>query len=117
LSEFFPIGILILYAMVVAGVIIGVDFVLGVPRPSPVKSATYECGMEVVGNARQRFHVRYFVVALLFILFDVEVVFLYPWALLFDRMGVAGFVEIMVFVSLLSLGLAYAWRKGALEWN
>ncbi|MBI3890729.1 MAG: NADH-quinone oxidoreductase subunit A [Candidatus Wallbacteria bacterium] len=117
MSEFFPLGILFLFAVGLSAGFLFLDGLLGERRPNPIKSSTYECGMETVGNARQRFHVRYFVVALLFILFDVEVVYLYPWAVLFRRMGVNGFIEVTVFMTLLVVGLIYAWRKGALEWE
>lgn len=117
MSEFFPVGVLFLFATTLCAGFLIVDGLLGERRPNPVKSSTYECGMEPVGNARQRFHVRYFVVALLFILFDIEIVYLYPWAVLFKRMGVAGFIEVTVFMALLAIGLIYAWRKGALEWE
>lgn len=117
MSPFLPIVVLFLFACVLCAVLLALDGWLGERRPNDTKGSPYECGMDVVGNARQRFHVRYFVVALLFILFDVEVVYLYPWAVLFRRMGVLGFLEVMLFLALLSVGLIYAWKKGALEWE
>ncbi len=117
MSEFFPVAILFLFAVGLSAAFLILDSLLGESRPNAVKSETYECGVETVGTARQRFHVRYFVVALLFILFDVEVVYLYPWAVLFKRLGANGFIEVTVFMTLLAAGLVYAWRKGALEWE
>ena len=88
------------------------------PRNATVeKGTTYECGVPPVGNARERFPVRFYLVAMLFILFDIEAVFLYPWARLFDTLGIIGFVEIVFFILVLMIGLVYAWRKGALEWE
>lgn len=82
----------------------------------PEKISTYECGNEPVGDSWSPFAVRYYIFALLFVLFDVEAVFLYPWAITFRDLGVTGFVEMIVFMAVLLFGLAYAWAKGALEW-
>ncbi len=117
MSEFFPIGILFFFACAVAGGILFVDSFFGERRPNAVKGSTYECGIETKVDARRRFHVRYFVVALLFILFDVEVALLYPWAVLFRRLGVEGFIMVGIFMALIVDGLVYAWKKGALEWE
>ncbi len=85
-------------------------------HPSPTKYLSYECGIPPVGNPWAPFAVRYYVFGLLFLIFDVEAVFLFPWAIVFRDLGVAGFVEVLLFIGVLSLGLLYAWRKGALEW-
>jgi NADH-quinone oxidoreductase subunit A len=91
---------------------------LGPKHPSAVKDQPFECGSPPSpGDARQRFAVKFYVVALLFIVFDVETVFLYPWAMLFRSLGWAGFAEMAIFVAILALGLVYVWRKGALEWD
>jgi len=82
----------------------------------PVKMAAYECGVETSGAPRQRYSVRYYVISVLFVIFDVEVVFFFPWAVKFTTLGFFGFAEMLVFIGLLLLGYLYAWRKGALEW-
>lgn len=85
-------------------------------NPSPEKLAPYECGIEPVGDSWHPFAVRYYIFALLFLVFDVESVFLFPWAITFRSLGGAGFIEMMTFIGVLVVGLAYAWRKGALTW-
>ena len=87
------------------------------PKPGPAKNATYECGVESLGDTRHRFSVRFFLVALFFIIFDIEAVFIYPWAVLFRELGLFGLVEMAVFLTILMLGLFYVWKKGALEWE
>lgn len=84
--------------------------------PDPVKEDTYECGVTTEGSAWVQFNFRYYYFALLFVIFDVEAIFLYPWAVSFQRVAVAGFIEVLTFVVILFLGLVYAWRKKALEW-
>ena len=105
--------------------LLDVAFILGVLGMSrliqrrhsyPEKLTPYECGVPPVGDTRIPFAVRYYIFALLFVIFDVEAVFLYPWALIFRDLGVQGFIEMMIFIAVLGLGLAYAWIKGALEW-
>jgi NAD(P)H-quinone oxidoreductase subunit 3 len=91
-----------------------------VVRPSrrgPVRRTTYESGMEPVGGAWIQFNIRYYMFALVFVVFDVETVFLYPWAVAFNQLGLLAFVEALVFITILVIGLVYAWRKGALEWS
>ena len=84
---------------------------------SRIKDTAYECGMLPVGEGSARFSVKFYLVAMLFILFDVEVVFLYPWAVAFNRLGLLAFIEALIFIAILLVALAYAWRKGALEWS
>lgn len=105
--------------------LVGVLFILGVigasrllqrRHPYPEKLSTYECGIPPVGDTRIPFAVRYYIFALLFVVFDVEAVFLYPWAMVFRTIGAIGFVDMMIFIAVLLLGLLYAWGKGALEW-
>ena len=86
-------------------------------HPTGAKTATYESGLEPVGTARARYNVRYYLYALLFVVFDVEIVFLYPWAVEYHRLGAFGFLEMLVFIVLLVIGLVYAWRKKVLEWK
>jgi NADH-quinone oxidoreductase subunit A len=85
-------------------------------RPTPQKLSTYECGEEPIGGGWIRFHVRYYLYALVYIVFAVETVFLFPWAIVFRQLGVPAFTEMMIFIGILLVGLAYAWKKGALEW-
>ena len=89
---------------------------LGRPRPNAAKQSTYECGMPPVGTARERFPVKFYLVCMVFILFDVDAAFLYPWALVFRSLGVFGLVEMGVFMALLGGGFVYAWKSGALDW-
>ncbi|MEB3337872.1 MAG: photosynthetic/respiratory NAD(P)H-quinone oxidoreductase subunit C [Leptolyngbyaceae bacterium] len=88
------------------------------PRPtSPARRTTYESGMEPIGGAWIQFNIRYYMFALVFVIFDVETVFLYPWAVAFSRLGLLAFIEALIFIAILVVGLVYAWRKGALEWS
>src|SRR5437868_3999770 len=91
--------------------------VLGPRKPTPEKSAPYECGMPPVGDARERQSVKFYLVAMIFLLFDIEVAFLYPWAMALRQLGWNGFVQVVLFVALLLAGYVYVWRKGALDWG
>jgi NADH-quinone oxidoreductase subunit A len=95
---------------------LGLSHLLGRPRPTPAKSAVYECGVPAIGTARERLPVKFYLVCMIFILLDVDAAFLYPWALIFRELGVLGFVEMAVFISLLGGGFVYAWKVGALDW-
>tara|TARA_B100000315_G_C14503745_1_gene553569 strand:+ start:85 stop:393 length:309 start_codon:yes stop_codon:yes gene_type:complete len=89
-----------------------------VPRkPNPIKSATYECGLDTIGPTWVQFNFRYYFFALLFVVFDIETVFLYPWAVQFRQLKLFGLVEMLIFILILVVGFAYAWKKGALEWK
>jgi NADH-quinone oxidoreductase subunit A len=100
-----------------AGVSVVLSSVLGPRKPSPEKSAPYECGMPAVGDARERQSVKFYLVAMIFLLFDIEVAFLYPWAMALRDLGWTGFVQVVVFIALLAAGYTYVWRKGALDWG
>jgi NADH-quinone oxidoreductase subunit A len=109
--------------LILGGVAVGfavftlvVSNLLGRPRPNPRKSSVYECGVPTVGTARERFPIKFYLVCMLFILFDVDAAFLYPWALIFRQLGLYGLVEMAVFVFLLGSGFVYAWKVGALDW-
>ncbi len=117
LQTYFPIGVVLLVAVGQAFLLLTLANTLGPRRPSLVKSAPFECGSEPVGSARDRFGVKFYVVALLFIVFDIEAIFLYPWAVLFTELGWAGYVEMGLFVFTLVVGLVYVWKKGVLDWN
>jgi NADH-quinone oxidoreductase subunit A len=93
-----------------------VSHLLGRPRPNPAKSSVYECGVPAVGTARERFPVKFYLVCMLFILLDVDAAFLYPWAVVFRQLGVFGFFEMALFMSILGGGFVYAWKTGALDW-
>ncbi|MDP1854370.1 MAG: NADH-quinone oxidoreductase subunit A [Candidatus Omnitrophota bacterium] len=94
-----------------------VSWVLRPREPNPIKESTYECGEVVKGSSRVQFNVRYYLIALIFVIFDVEIIFLAPWAVIFRELGVTAYIEMVVFVLLLIFGLIYAWKKGALEWQ
>lgn len=95
----------------------GVSRLLGVHRPDSEKNSPYECGFEAFEDARMKFDVRYYLVAILFILFDLEIAFLFPWAVVLDDIGLFGFVAMMIFLGILVVGFIYEWKKGALEWE
>jgi NADH-quinone oxidoreductase subunit A len=113
------IGVVVLFvvALLTAGMFLMVSYVLGPRRRTTAKDAPYESGVEPLGDTRQRFSVKFYLVAVLFIVFDVEVVFLYPWAVVFRKLGLLGLVEALIFLGVLCIGLMYAWRKGALDWD
>jgi NADH-quinone oxidoreductase subunit A len=108
--------VLIGLAGTIAFIFVLVARFLGPRNPNAKKTEIYECGMPPIGSARQRFSVKFYIVAMLFILFDIEVAFLYPWACLFRELGLFGLIEMAIFVFILLVGLVYVWRKGALEW-
>ena len=122
LEQFGRAGILLIFALAFPLVPLGVSLLLGAlklrpKRPDPVKSAPYECGVETIGDTWGQFNVRYYVIALLFVIFEVEAVFLYPWAVAFRQLGLFAFVEAVLFVLILVVGYLYAWRTKALEWT
>jgi NADH-quinone oxidoreductase subunit A len=116
-SEYLPVLIMFLLAAVVVAAMIGLGWLLGPRNRTPIKLETFECGNEPSGSAWGRFSVRFYLTAILFIIFDVEVVFMYPWAVMFRTLGWFGFIEMFVFIIVLTVGLVYAWRRGALEWE
>jgi len=98
-------------------IMVGIASLTGASKPTTTKDMPFECGVEPTGDARRRFSVKFFLVALLFLIFDVETIFIFPWAVLFRKLGWFGFIEMTVFLFILLLGLFYVWRKGALEWE
>ena len=116
MPSYVPILILGLVAVGFAVFTLFVSQLLGRSRPNPRKSAVYECGVPAIGTARERFPIKFYLVCMLFILFDVDAAFLYPWALIFRQLGLYGLVEMAVFVFLLGGGFVYAWKVGALDW-
>ena len=122
LDEFGRTGILLLFAVLFPSLPLMISFLLRRLRirpdaPDPVKSDTYECGVETEGDSWVQFNFRYYLIALIFVVFDVEVVFLYSWAVAFPDKLVVGFVEALTFIAILVIGYVYAWRKHALEWG
>ena len=117
LDSYLPLAIVLLLAGLLAVTITGLASVLGPKRLTATKLENFECGSETTGNARQRFAVKFYVVALLFIVFDVEAVFLYPWAVNSRQLGWFGYSEMVMFAATLVVGLVYVWKKGALNWE
>jgi NADH:ubiquinone oxidoreductase subunit 3 (subunit A) len=122
LSDYGQVGLLLAVAIAFPLAAILTSWLLSrfrirVDKPTPIKEDTYECGVTAEGSAWVQFNFRYYFYALLFVIFDVEAVFLYPWAVAFRKMAVYGFVEAVIFVLILTIGLVYAWRKKALEWQ
>ncbi len=121
LSSYVPLLIHILAAMALAGALLTLSVLVGYRRPSRAKSEAYECGVRPTGDAREPFSVKFYLVAILFILFDVEAIFLYPWAYVYRELSPAhslfGFYEMLLYILILLAGYIYLWRKGALDWN
>jgi NADH-quinone oxidoreductase subunit A len=117
LENYFPILV-----FVAVGLLVGVGpmvagFVLAPHRPDSEKLSPYECGFEAFEDARMKFDVRYYLIAILFILFDLEIAFLFPWAVVLDEIGLFGYVAMVIFLAILVVGFVYEWKKGALEWE
>jgi NADH-quinone oxidoreductase subunit A len=117
MDDYRPLALLILLAAAFAAGVLIAASLLSRLRPRAAKPTTYECGVQPVGDARDRVPVRFYVVAMLFIVFDIEATFLVPWAVVFRRLEVFGLIEMFVFVGVLVLGYIYVWRRGAFEWN
>src|SRR5436190_22686130 len=109
--------IMAVFGLGFAATMIGLSAVLGPRNPTPEKLAPYECGMPAVGNARERHSVKFYLVAMIFLLFDIEVAFLYPWAMSLRDLGRAGYFQILTFFAILTVGYIYVWRKGVLDWG
>jgi NADH-quinone oxidoreductase subunit A len=109
--------VLLVLAVFIPAVLVAIAALAGPKRPTTQKHTPFESGIDPVGDARRRFSVKFFLVALLFLVFDVETVFVFPWAVLFRHLGWFGFVEMAIFLAILIIGLYYVWRKGALEWE
>jgi len=116
-QEYFPLIVLLVVATAVGVIAVGLGLLFGPRRPTPMKGLPYESGMLPIGPGTRRMPVRFYLTAVLFILFDIEIVFFLPWAVVFRSLGYFGLVEMGVFVLILLVGLAYAWKKGALEWE
>ena len=123
MENYFPILMFVLVGVAIGVLPVAMGFLLAPSRPDPEKLSPYECGFEAFEDARMKFDVRYYLIAILFILFDLEIAFLFPWATIFrdivsaESIKLFGFVEMLVFVAILVVGYVYAWAKGALEWE
>jgi len=119
-SDYIPILLNIIIAVGLAAALLAATHILGPKNPDPEKLDVYECGVPPVGGARLRFTVKFYLIAVLFVLFDIETIFLYPWAIVFKQLlsgGAAIFIEMVVFIGILFAGLIYAWKRGALDWE
>ena len=117
LPSYIPVFLFVLVAAGFAIFTIVFSRLLHASKPNPVKAEPYECGIETTGNARDRYSIRYYLIAMLFVIFDVETVFMFPWAVALDRLALFGLIEMLVFLLVLVVGYFYAWRTGALEWQ
>jgi len=117
LENYLPILIFLIIGLGLGAVMFALGYFIGPNRPDAAKQSPYECGFEAFENARMKFDVRYYLVAILFIIFDLEIAFLFPWAVALDSIGMLGFWAMMIFLAVLVVGFIYEWRKGALEWE
>jgi NADH-quinone oxidoreductase subunit A len=117
LENYLPILFFIIFGLGLAGLMIVIGFVLGPRKYSDEKAAAFECGFEAFEDSRMKFDVRYYLIAILFIIFDLEIAFLFPWAIVLDEIGIFGFVAMGIFLAILLIGFLYEWKKGALEWE
>ena len=117
IENYLPIFIFIIVGLAIGGIMIALGFVLGPHRPNREKLSPYECGFEAFEDSRMKFDVRYYLVAILFIIFDLEIAFLFPWAIVLENIGWFGYIAMSVFLGILVIGFIYEWKKGALEWE
>lgn len=117
LENYLPILIFLIVGLGLGAVMILMGSMLGPRRPDSEKLSPYECGFEAFEDSRMKFDVRYYLVAILFIIFDLEIAFLFPWAVVLDQIGLFGFLAMLVFLAILVVGFIYEWKKGALEWE
>src|SRR5689334_10707532 len=116
-ETFFPVLVQIALAAIIAAALVGLSFFLGKKVKDLVKDTPYECGMAPTGSARERFSVKFYLVGIVFILFDIEAIFLYPWAVVYRELKMFAFVEMFLFIVLIMSGFFYIWKKGALDWS
>ena len=116
-SDYLPIIIFLGVCLVIVGALVVAPFIVAYSNPDPEKLSAYECGFNAFDDARMKFDVRFYLVAILFIIFDLEVAFLFPWAVSFSDIGWFGYVSMMVFLGVLTIGFIYEWKKGALDWD
>jgi NADH-quinone oxidoreductase subunit A len=117
LQDYLPLAVFIAVALGIGLALLVAPFLVAYKHPDPEKLSAYECGFSAFDDARMKFDVRFYLVAILFIIFDLEVAFLFPWAVVFGELGAYGFWSMMVFLAVLTIGFIYEWKKGALEWD
>ena len=117
LENYLPVLIFMVVGIAVGAVMIALGFILAPHRPDSEKTSPYECGFEAFEDSRMKFDVRYYLVAILFIIFDLEIAFLFPWAVVLEEIGMFGYVAMAIFLGILVIGFIYEWKKGALEWE
>ena len=117
LKDYLPIILFLIIALGLSCAFVIVNFILSPKKPDPEKLSAYECGFEPFEDSRMEFDVRFYLVAILFIIFDLEIIFLFPWAVAFDQVGLFGFLSMMFFLFVLTIGFIYEWKKGALDWD
>lgn len=117
LSQYAFVGVFAIIAVALPIIGLTVAWLLRPKKPNPLKNSTYECGVETIGDTWVQFKAQYYLYALIFVVFDVEAAFIFPWAVAYNRLGLYALVEMILFVAILAGGLLYAWRKGALEWH
>ena len=117
LKDYFPILLFIIIALLLSAGFIVVNFLFSPKKPDPEKLSAYECGFEPFSDSRMEFDVRFYLVAILFIIFDLEIAFLFPWAISLGNIGLFGFISMMIFLFILTIGFIYEWKKGALDWE
>ena len=117
IENYLPVLIFIIVGLAIGGIMVALGFVLGPHRPNSEKLSPYECGFEAFEDSRMKFDVRYYLVAILFIIFDLEIAFLFPWAVVLEDIGWVGYIAMMIFLGILVIGFIYEWKKGALEWE
>jgi NADH-quinone oxidoreductase subunit A len=117
LENYLPVLVFIVVGLVIGSVMMGLGFILGPRKPDSAKLSPYECGFEAFEDSRMKFDVRYYLVAILFIIFDLEIAFLFPWAVVLREIGMFGFLAMMLFLGILVIGFIYEWKKGALQWE
>ncbi len=117
INDYLPLVIFLAVSAGIAGALMIAPFLIAYRNPDPEKVSAYECGFEAFDDARMNFDVRFYLVAILFIIFDLEIAFLFPWAVAFKEAGLYGFWAVMIFLGILTIGFVYEWRKGALEWD
>lgn len=116
-GDYFPLLVMLVVSSAFAAIGLLASALAGPHKPTPIKSQTYESGMTPIGTARRRTFIRYYLVAVLFILFEIEIIFFYPWAVLFRQLGLFGLIEMAIFIVILLVGYVYVWKKGGFEWQ
>ena len=117
LKDYFPIILFLIIALILSFGFIIINFLFSPKKPDPEKLSAYECGFEPFNDSRMEFDIRFYLVAILFIIFDLEIAFLFPWAISLGKIGFLGFISMMIFLVILTVGFIYEWKKGALEWE